>query len=154
MCAVAGYFLIYAISLRLPRSMNKIKKKKKALATTRSNALTRLSAAVALNHTLLGTAPAPQLPVQPVAAFAHILHPCVLTATGPMRHTLPPVQNAQFIRTVLTMRMMIRIACRWSALEEVTRDDSLFAFLLLYKISEKTFFFLFYFIHTAWKPKA
>ena len=28
-CAVAGYFLIYALSLRLPCSMNKIKKKKK-----------------------------------------------------------------------------------------------------------------------------
>ena len=32
MCAVAGYFLIYALSLRLPCSMNKIKKKKKKCA--------------------------------------------------------------------------------------------------------------------------
>ena len=29
MCAVAGYFLIYALSFRLPRSMNKIKNKNK-----------------------------------------------------------------------------------------------------------------------------
>ena len=32
-CAVAGFFLIYALSLRLPRSMNKIKKKKKITLT-------------------------------------------------------------------------------------------------------------------------
>ena len=95
-----------------------------ALATTPSNASTRLSAAAAPNHTLLGTIPAPQLPVQPMAAFAHMLHPCELTVTGSMRHTLPPVQNARFIRTVLVLRMMIRIACSWSAVEEVTRDGS------------------------------
>ena len=89
-----------------------------SLATTPSNAPVLLPADGVQRNTLLGITPAQPLPVLPVAAFVHTRHHYALTATGPMRHTPPPVPNVQQARNVLVMRMAIWMGCIWSALEE------------------------------------
>jgi hypothetical protein len=83
------------------------------LATTYSSAPRNLSAAGAYNYILLGITPAAQLPAPVGAAYAHTLHQCVSTAVVPMKHTLPPVPNAQPLWPVKGTRLRMR--SRWWA---------------------------------------
>ena len=104
-----GAFLIYALSLRLPRNMNKIKKKKKknrlnttsastaihnvmaatSLAITPYAVPTHPAVAGVLGPTLRGTTPVPPPPARRRAAPVHT--PCLSVSHAPalMKHILP-----------------------------------------------------------------
>jgi hypothetical protein len=83
------------------------------LAITPSSTPSSLPAAGVPNHTPLWITPAPLSPVQREAAYVHILHLYVSTAVVLMKHTLPPVPNAQPLSAVKGRRLRMRF--RWWA---------------------------------------
>jgi hypothetical protein len=102
------------------------------LAITPSSAPSSLPAAGAPNHTPLAITPAPVPPVQQEAAYAHILHLYLSTAVVLMKHTLPPIPNAQSLSPVQGSRLRMR--SRWWALRGRVRLGesflSFFCFIL------------------------